>query len=68
MGDGFNVAALGTRECSAQRRFQKMIEVSPAQNISSELENNIVASALKIGKESNYKGLGNYFIYHFFLC
>jgi biotin carboxylase len=58
VGDGERVFALGTRECSAQRRFQKVIEVAPAPNISRELETEIVRAAVKLAEAGKYKGVG----------
>lgn len=43
-----NIIHLYERDCSMQRRYQKVIEESPAQDISKELRENLLSSALKI--------------------
>jgi acetyl-CoA carboxylase biotin carboxylase subunit len=59
LGDGEgNVACLGERECSIQRRRQKLIEEAPAYGLSPELRRQIHAAALKLGKALRYRSLG----------
>ena len=59
LGDGEgNVACLGERECSIQRRRQKLIEESPAHGLSPELRRHIHDSALKLGRALRYRSLG----------
>jgi len=58
IGDGKDVVHLGERECSLQRRNQKLIEVAPCPAISPKLRENITSAALKIAKESHYLSLG----------
>ncbi len=58
IGDGSSILALGTRECSAQRRFQKVLEVAPAPNLPTCLESSIVSSAVKFAQAVQYKGVG----------
>jgi 3-methylcrotonyl-CoA carboxylase alpha subunit len=58
-GDGKgNVIHLFERECSLQRRHQKLIEEAPAANLSAGLREQIVADAVKLGKRLNYRGVG----------
>jgi urea carboxylase len=58
-GDGKgNVIALGERDCSAQRRNQKVIEETPAPGISSEARARLIESAVKIGKAVSYRSAG----------
>ena len=53
-----NVFALGERECSIQRRHQKMIEESPCIVIDEELREKMCASAIAGAKAVNYVGAG----------
>lgn len=46
------------RECSIQRRHQKIIEETPAPNMSEELQLNICGTAVKIAASINYEGAG----------
>src|SRR5579884_3261325 len=49
-----NVVALGERDCSLQRRYQKLVEESPAPNISSRLRDNLAKSAARAAKSIGY--------------
>ncbi|MGQ4597420.1 ATP-binding protein [Nocardia sp. R6R-6] len=53
-----NVVVAGTRDCSLQRRFQKLVEEAPAPFLSDEVRAKIHASAKAICKEANYYGAG----------
>jgi len=53
-----NVIHLGERECSIQRRFQKIIEESPAPALSCELRGKICETAIKIARQSSYRNAG----------
>ena len=53
-----NVIHLGTRDCSIQRRHQKLIEEAPASNINPELLSNTLDACLKLCKDINYEGVG----------
>ncbi len=53
-----NVVHLGERECSIQRRFQKIVEESPCLTISQELKNKIFEYAISIAKEVQYTSAG----------
>ena len=53
-----NVIHLGTRDCSIQRRHQKLIEEAPASNINPELLLNTLDACLKLCKDINYEGVG----------
>lgn len=59
IGDGKgNAIHLGTRDCSTQRRHQKIIEEAPAINIENESLSKILVSCTKLCKEINYEGVG----------
>lgn len=49
---------LGERECSVQRRFQKIIEETPAPNLSAETRKKICNTAVDIAKAANYTNAG----------
>ncbi|KAJ3123963.1 hypothetical protein HK100_011426 [Physocladia obscura] len=59
IADNFgNVAHFGERECTIQRKNQKVIEIAPSPTLSSSLRIKLIAAALKIGKSCNYSSLG----------
>ncbi|WP_018296980.1 acetyl/propionyl/methylcrotonyl-CoA carboxylase subunit alpha [Corynebacterium lubricantis] len=53
-----NVVVMGTRDCSLQRRFQKLVEEAPAPYLSDEQRERIHSSAKAICKEAGYYGAG----------
>jgi len=53
-----NVVHLGERDCSMQRRHQKLVEQAPAPNISDQLREDICKSAIKLAKAVNYTNVG----------
>ncbi|MEI9475394.1 MAG: acetyl-CoA carboxylase biotin carboxylase subunit [Deltaproteobacteria bacterium] len=59
MADHFgNVIHLGERDCSSQRRYQKIVEEAPAPSLPSELREKIRAMGASIAKEMNYVNAG----------
>tara|TARA_Y100000768_G_scaffold101366_1_gene74120 strand:- start:2183 stop:3529 length:1347 start_codon:yes stop_codon:yes gene_type:complete len=59
VGDGKgNAIHLGTRDCSMQRRHQKIIEEAPAPDIDINNLNVILDSCVNLCKEINYEGVG----------
>jgi acetyl-CoA carboxylase, biotin carboxylase subunit len=58
LGDGENVIHLGTRDCSIQRRYQKLVEEAPASNISETLRGEIHLAAVAFARHLKYWGLG----------
>jgi len=59
VGDGKgNAIHLGTRDCSMQRRHQKIIEEAPAPDIDVNNLNFILDSCVNLCKEINYEGVG----------
>ncbi len=58
-GDGKGrVVALGERDCSAQRRNQKVIEETPAPGLPAETRLRLLATAVKLGEVVNYANAG----------
>ena len=59
LGDNFgNVIHLGERECSIQRRHQKIIEESPSPRISEDIRNKMGEAAVKLAKKIKYESAG----------
>ncbi|MDG4755069.1 biotin carboxylase N-terminal domain-containing protein [Micromonospora sp. WMMD718] len=57
LADG-RVVALGERECSVQRRNQKLVEESPSPAVSPELRERFLAAAVRAGEAINYRNAG----------
>lgn len=59
LGDGKgNVIHLGERDCSIQRRHQKLIEESPSPFVDDELREKLGTAAVAGAKKINYRGAG----------
>ncbi len=59
LGDGEgNIIHLYERECSVQRRFQKIIEEAPAANLPAELRDDICRSAARLAAAARYRNAG----------
>jgi len=59
LGDGHGrVLCLGERECSIQRRRQKLIEESPAPSLSPSMRKKLYSAAMDLGVALNYRSLG----------
>ena len=54
------VAHLGERECSVQRRFQKVVEVAPAPGLDGALRQRIIDAALRFARNVSYANLGTF--------
>ena len=55
-----NIVHLGERECSIQRRNQKVLEVAPAPGLSEQLRRNIIDAAVRFAKKESYSNLGTF--------
>ncbi|STQ87148.1 acetyl-CoA carboxylase biotin carboxylase subunit [Helicobacter muridarum] len=58
LGDGENVIHLYDRECSLQRRRQKIVEEAPSPTLNNKVREELCQSALRLAKLVNYKGAG----------
>ena len=59
LGDNHgNIVHLGERECSIQRRHQKIIEESPSSRVSSEMRKAMGEAAIKLAKKLKYESAG----------
>ncbi|MGW4398901.1 pyruvate carboxylase [Amycolatopsis nivea] len=56
-GEG-NVIHLFERDCSVQRRHQKVVELAPAPNLDPELRDRICADAVKFARQIGYRNAG----------
>lgn len=53
-----NVVHLGERDCSIQRRHQKVIEIAPSPRLNNEVRNKLTAIAVNAMKELGYESVG----------
>lgn len=59
LGDGQgNALYLGDRDCSMQRRHQKVLEEAPAPGIPDEVRQQVAETCIKACKQMNYRGAG----------
>ena len=59
LGDKYgNIVHLYERDCSVQRRFQKVVEMGPSYGLKQETRDKLYDYALRIGKHSNYSHAG----------
>jgi acetyl-CoA carboxylase biotin carboxylase subunit len=57
LGDG-RVVALGERDCSVQRRHQKVVEETPSPGVSEDLRQRMFAAAVRAGEAIGYRNAG----------
>jgi len=51
---------LWDRDCSLQRRHQKLIEIAPSPNLSAALRNRLIEASLSLARAANYDSLGTF--------
>lgn len=59
-GDGIDVIALGERDCTLQRRFQKLVEIAPSPVLKPALRARIIDAALTLARRVGYVSLGTF--------
>ena len=61
VGDGSGaVSQLGERECSIQRRNQKLVEIAPSPGLLPELRERLSSAAVRLAREVHYASLGTF--------
>ncbi len=61
IGDGSGeVSHLWERDCSLQRRHQKLVEIAPSPQLDSGLRDRLTAAAVRLAEEVRYKSLGTF--------
>lgn len=58
LGDGTDLVHLWERECSIQRRRQKIVETAPCPHLDEELRQALIKAALRLGKAVHYRSAG----------
>jgi pyruvate carboxylase len=53
-----NIIHLWERDCSVQRRHQKVVEVAPAANLAPEIREQLCESAVRIARQAKYRNAG----------
>ena len=61
IGDGTGaVSHVGERECSLQRRYQKLVEIAPAPSLDDAVRAELTGAALRMAGALRYRGLGTF--------
>ena len=60
IGDGANVVSLGERDCTLQRRFQKLVEIAPSPALSASMLAAVTEAALTMARACGYRNLGTF--------
>jgi acetyl/propionyl-CoA carboxylase alpha subunit len=60
VGDGTHVSHVWERECTLQRRNQKLLEVAPSPSLSTAQRDKLLEAALTLAKAVGYRGLGTF--------
>jgi acetyl/propionyl-CoA carboxylase alpha subunit/acetyl-CoA carboxylase carboxyltransferase component len=59
-GDGQRAITLFDRECTLQRRHQKLVEIAPSPSLTAELRGAILAAASRLAEAAGYDSLGTF--------
>ena len=59
-GDGRSVVSLGERDCSVQRRHQKVVEIAPSPSLTQAQRTAVTEAALKMARAVGYRTLGTF--------
>jgi acetyl/propionyl-CoA carboxylase alpha subunit len=60
IGDGHAVSHLWDRECSLQRRHQKVVEIAPSPNLPDGVRQRLIDAAVRMAREVRYESLGTF--------
>jgi acetyl/propionyl-CoA carboxylase alpha subunit/acetyl-CoA carboxylase carboxyltransferase component len=60
IGDGRTVTHLWDRECSLQRRHQKVVEIAPSPTLPDATRHQLIAAALKMAQQIGYEDAGTF--------
>ncbi|MFN3852852.1 MAG: carboxyl transferase domain-containing protein [Phreatobacter sp.] len=60
IGDGTDVVHLGERECTLQRRHQKLVEIAPSPTLAPALRARITEAAVTMARKVGYRSLGTF--------
>ncbi len=60
VGDGKEVISLGERDCTLQRRNQKLVEIAPCPTLTAKLRERIVDAAVQMAGSVQYRSLGTF--------
>jgi len=58
ISDGETILHAGERDCSVQRRYQKIVEEAPAPNLSEQLRDGLCRAAVDFARHIDYRSLG----------
>lgn len=58
LGDGRDVTHLWERDCTLQRRHQKIVEIAPAPHLDPSLRRQLLEAARALGRAARYRGIG----------
>jgi acetyl-CoA carboxylase carboxyltransferase component/biotin carboxylase len=59
-GDGAEIASLGERDCTLQRKFQKIVEIAPSPALSEKMREAVTEAALAMARACNFRNLGTF--------
>ncbi|MAJ61066.1 MAG: carbamoyl-phosphate synthase large subunit [bacterium TMED88] len=60
IGDGESVSHIWERECTLQRRHQKLVEVAPSPDLSEDMRHQLFEASIRMAQTLGYRGLGTF--------